>query len=205
MPRPQLTEEAVARTRSELLDSAQRLFERGGSEAMSFRALATEAGCSHAKPYSYFENKADLIDQLRIRAYLWMRDVIAFAAADAADPLTALQRLADAYVQAATERPRMYELLYTDQGAMDEAAEPLIDAKLACIGVCEQVIAAAADEATAPLATDPLTAAHLFWSAAHGMVSLHNDGFFVVDRSLDELRAPLFAALTTGLTSTREA
>lgn len=188
----------------QLIDAAQALFETGGADAMSFRAIAQAAGCSHAKPYSYFDNKADLIDQLRVRSYQWLRDVIAVAASGAPDPVTALEDMARAYVLAAAERPRMYELLYTDQGAMDEDAPELIAAKLDAIGVCEGVIAAAGTHGDLRFACDPKTTAHLFWAAAHGLTSLHNDGFLVVGRSLDDLLPHLFASLIAGQTIASE-
>lgn len=202
MARPALSGEQLAATRAQLLDAAQELFEEGGLDAMSFRAIAQRAGCSHTKPYSYFDDKSDLVDHLRIRAYRWLEELLEEAASLAADPLDALDRLASAYVDAGLARPRMYELLYTSDGSSPETSPELLAAKLDSIGVCERVIREIDESGLATFTADPTTSAHVFWAAAHGLVSLHHGGFLVVGRRLDQLMPTLFAGVTTGLTTT---
>ena len=201
MARNPNTPEQVAEVRTELLDVAQQLYEQDGPEAMSFRSIANLAGCSHTKPYSYFDSKADIIDALRIRAYEWLLGVLTTAAASQDRPLDAMQALAEAYIRAGLERPRMYELLYTDQGSLDETDERLLQAKLAALDVCRRTIEAAADAGDVELAADPLTAAHAFWAGAHGLVQLEHGGFLVVERSVDDLVPVVVAALLRGLTT----
>jgi len=67
--------------------------------------------------------------------------------------------------------------------------------------VCRDVISAAADSAGVQLVADPDTTAHLFWVAAHGLVSLELGGFLVVGRTLDQLLPALFTTMTTGMTT----
>jgi len=93
-----------------------------------------------------------------------------------------------------------YELMYSSDGAMVETEPVLLDAKVAALGVCEKVIREAAESGGVELATDSQTAAHLFWTAAHGIVALEHGGFLVVGRSLDELLPSLFATMVRGLT-----
>lgn len=200
MARPPLSEEQTRQTRDALLRVARELYEEGGLEAMSFRAIAARMGCSPTMTYSYFASKADIVDGLRIEAYGWIRDVISVAASGAEDPIDALQALAAAYVRAGIEHPRRYELLYSDAGLLDETDFRLVDAKLAALGVCQQVIEAAAASADVVLAFDPATTAHLFWVAAHGLVSLQTGGFLVVGRTVDQLLPALFAAMSVGVT-----
>ena len=199
MPRPAMTREQADRTRADLLDVAQRLFESDGLDGMSFRAIASASGCSPTKPYSYFASKADLVDGLRVRAYEWIRNVLVAAASTATDPIDALRALAHAYVHAGVDRPRMYALLYSAEGAMPETEPRLLDAKMAALNVCQGVIEAAADTGALDLATDPETAAHTFWVGAHGLVSLELGGFLVVGRSVDDLLDPLVTILIEGL------
>lgn len=201
MARPPSTQAQVARTRTALLDAAQALYETGGTNAMSFRAIASSAGCSHSKPYSYFTSKADLVDALRVRSYEMLFDRLSMAAALHVDPLESLRELAEAYVRFGVERPRMYGLLYSDEGDMDETAPALFDAKIAALGICRDVIAEAADAGSLDLADDPFTAAHVFWAGAHGLVQLHLGGFLVVGRSVDQLLPHLFATMIDGLSS----
>lgn len=189
----------MASTRESLLETAQALFEDGGAEAMSFRAIAARAGCSHTKLYSYFDSKADLVDALRIRAYQLLSDRLSVAAASRDDPIEALQALAEAYVRAGLEHPRMYGLLYSDEGQLDESDSPLYEAKVAALGICRDAITAAAEAGHIDLAVDPLTAAHIFWAGAHGLVDLELGGFLVVGRSVDDLSTGLFTVLIDGL------
>lgn len=199
MPRSARQPDEVAATRAALLDVAQKLYESGGAEAMSFRAIASTYGCSTTMPYSYFDSKAAIVDALRVRAYEWMREILDDAARATPDPLEALRALAVAYVRAASDRPRIYELLYAAGGAMAETEPELVEAKLGALGVCRRVIEAVADSTDLRLRADPETTAHLFWVAAHGLVSLQAGGFLVVGRTLDDLLPVLFTALSAGM------
>jgi len=184
-----------------LLDAAQTLFETGGTEAMSFRAIASRVGCSHTKLYSYFDSKADLIDALRVVSYRLLFDQLSSAAARTDDPIESLRAIAAAYVRLGRERPQMYGLLYSDEGRMSETAPPLLDAKVAAIGICRDAIEAAADAGALDLVGDSLTAAHMFWAGAHGLVQLELGGFLVVGCTIDELLPSFVSALVDGLSS----
>ena len=185
--------------RDGLLDVAQELFEVGGVETMSFRAIAKRYGCSSMKAYSYFESKADIIDALRIRAYDWLAHELNAAMQDALDPRDALKRITLAYLSSAIERPRMYELLFTHLGQKEENHPDLINAKVRALGVCQDAIVRMADESDLQLKFEPEKAAHLFWVAAHGVVSLHAGGFFVLSYGADEILPTLFDTTMSGI------
>ena len=201
MARPPSTAEAVAVTTAELLTAAQRLLEAGGVDAMSFRAIASLVGCSHSKLYSYFDSKADLIDALRVRSYEVLFDSLSAAAARHDDPIDSLRAIADAYVRLGLERPQLYGMLYSNEGRMSETAPPLLDAKVRAIGICRDLIASAADAGALDLVGDPLTAAHLFWAGAHGIVQLELGGFLVVGCTLEDLLPNLISVLVDGLST----
>lgn len=191
--------EEVAATRAALLDVAQALYEAGGDDAMSFRAIASAHGCSSTMPYTYFDSKADIIDGLRVRAYQWMEDALRAAASAAPGPLDALRAIAFGYVRAAAERPRMYQLLHADTGALAETAPELVEAKRRALGVCQRAIETAARSFDVPLRADAETTAHLFWVAAHGLVSLEAGGFLVLGREAEDLLPVLFNAMSVGM------
>lgn len=199
MARPKKSPQAVADTRQSLLDTAQELYERGGIDAMSFRAIADAAGCSHSKLYSYFESKADIIDALRLLAYELLHDRLSRAAATGNDPLASLLSLSEAYIELGLGRPQMYGLLYTNAGKMGEDDPRLLEAKSAALRVCSEVIEAASATGAIELAVDPLTAAHIFWSGAHGLVELQLGGFLVVGRTIEDLSSDLFSVMIGGL------
>lgn len=191
--------EQVQSIRNGLLDIAQELFEAGGLAAMSFRAISSRYGCSSMKAYSYFSSKADIVDALRIRAYHWLEAALTKAARSKADPLEALRSIAIAYVEGAQTRPRMYELLYTPYGEKDETHPELMAAKVSALGVCQKAIEAVANLPEYRLKFEPGKAAHLFWIAAHGLVSLQDGGFLVVGYVAEDILPALYDTTINGI------
>lgn len=203
MARPALTTEEVTSRRTEILDVAEHLFETQGLEAVSLRRIATQAGISPATPYRYFPTKDDVLRGLQVRGYDALRLAIEEAADGELRATDKLRAIARTYIQFALERSATYALLFRTQG--NEASEPeLLAAKIAALGVCRQAFTQAVADGELNLRTDPLTAAHLFWAAAHGVVSLHLGEQLVMGRSLDDLVPILIATVTTGLTLNEE-
>lgn len=199
MARTMAKPEQAQSIRNGLLDVAQDLFEAGGIAAMSFRAISSRYDCSSMKAYSYFSSKADIVDALRIRAYRWLEAELTKAARSKVDPVEALRGVTFAYFKAALARPRMYELLYTPHGEKDETHPDLIAAKLGALGVCQNAIEAVADRPEYTLKFEPGKAAHLFWIAAHGLVSLRAGGFLVVGYTADDILPTLYETTITGI------
>lgn len=202
MPRKQLSDQARRDKREHMLDAAMRLFEADGNiEAVSFRNLAREAGCSYATPYSYFKNKDALLVAMRARAFRWMQGAMLDAMPDNASPTTRLDALSQAYVQAGIGQPHRYALMFfgIDQTEAARQSVELKAAKHDALDVCTQVIRAAQDDGALPDIVDPLTAAHLFWAAAHGLVALEVAGQFVMGRRLDQIAQLLIQTLRNGL------
>jgi AcrR family transcriptional regulator len=199
MPRPALTYDQVRIRREEILDAAESLFREQGLDAVSFRRIAAKHGCSQATPYRYFPSKAHVVLGLRIRAYDAMGGSLAEASENEADPVERLRAIARAYVEFALAQPDTYSLLF-DVGPIAEDDSDLARAKREALGVCRDALERAEASGDLKLRTDPLTAAHLFWAAAHGAVSLHLGGQLVVGRSLEEIVPTLITTLTLGLT-----
>jgi AcrR family transcriptional regulator len=185
--------------RDGLLDVAQELFEAGGVAAMSFRAISSRYGCSSMKAYSYFSSKADIVDALRIRAYHWLEAELTQADRSMSDPVEALKGITFTYFDAALARPRMYELLYTPHGEKDETHPDLLAAKVGALGVCQIAIEAVTNLPGYTLKFEPRKAAHLFWIAAHGLVSLRDGGFLVVGYEAEEILPTLYETTMNGI------
>lgn len=204
MPRPHLTAEQADTIRNDLMDVALDLYEEHGFEGMSFRAIASVYGCSPTKPHLHFGSKSKLVDALRIRSYEWMRDELTKAAELAEEPVESLQFLAEAYVRVGIERPRMYELMYSQDGIGSETDPSLLEAKQNAIGVCRQVIVKASESRAIELLEEPDTVAHIFWIAAHGLVSLERGGLLVVGKTIEQLLPTLFDGIVRGFTENLE-
>ncbi len=186
MARLAYSPEQVDGKREDILDAAMRLFEREGIEAVSFRKIAAELGCSYAAPYRYFASKADLVTGLRERTYRWMGQAMQAAIRPELPRLTQLHDLAQAYIRAALERPARYALLF-DLNQPGTPSPQLAQARHEAFDLCTQVVRAAVAAGELQLESDPLTVAHLFWAGAHGIVSLQVAGQFEMGRSVEQL------------------
>lgn len=203
MARPALTSHEIDSRRDEILDVAQHLFETQGLEAVSLRRIATQAGISPATPYRYFPNKDQVLVGLQIRIYNELREQLSAAAKAETNATDKLRAIARAYVNFALNQPEAYALLFRVP-VKPEAQPDLVVAKAAALDVCRQAIALAETEDGLKLRSDALTAAHLFWAAAHGAVSLQLAEQLVVGRSLEQIVPILIATLMAGLTLPEE-
>ena len=181
-----------------ILDAAQALFEEQGSAALSFRRIATRSGFSATTPYRYFPSKRHVLAGLRIRAFDAIRETLTSAADSEEGAAAQLRAIASAYIDFAQQRPETYALLYHVDDQPDANAD-LDTAKRAALDVCRRAIANAEAHDELHLRTDALTAAHLFWAAVHGVVSLHLSGQMVMGRTLDEIAPELISTLVRGL------
>ncbi|MCK5859793.1 MAG: TetR/AcrR family transcriptional regulator [Abyssibacter sp.] len=202
MARKRFTEEVRSRKREQILDAAMSVFEnKGGLDALSFRSIAAELGVSYSTPYGYFSSKEDLVIALRTRAFRWMERLTEDAIQPSADPVRQLELLAAAYIHNGVARAHRYELMFFDLDSTDAAKNSLElrAAKRDALNVCTRVIASGQEQGVFPTKIDPLTASHIFWVSAHGLVSLQVAGQLVMGRDLDTLAPLVIHALRTGM------
>lgn len=202
MARKRFREDVRAQRRGEILDGAMAVFERdGGLQGLSFRKLAAEMQLSYSAPYRYFASKDELVNALRARAYRWIEREMLTAIDGVASPEKQLELLAAAYIRSALRRPQRYALMFFNLNDTDAARRSLElkAAKRDALDVCTRAIAAGQASGDFPRTMDPLTAAHMFWIGAHGLVSLEVAGQFVMGRSLEVLVPTLIGTLRTGI------
>lgn len=201
MARQSFDEREVEQRRAEILEAAMTLFEAGGLEAVSFRKVAAVLGCSYAAPYRYFPGKEALLTAMRAQAFRWMEQAMLAAIDPAQPPRQRLRTLAEAFIRAGIERPQRYALMFfrlTEPESGPSSLE-LAAAKRDALDVCTRTVAAAQAAGDLKLSVDPLTASHLFWVGAHGLVSLEVAGQFVMGRSVEELVPQMVRTLMQGL------
>ncbi len=202
MARNRQPDDVRAKKRDDILEAAMAVFEKhGGLEALSFRRLATEMELSYSAPYRYFASKDELVNALRARAFRWIEQAMLTAIAGLDDPEAQLEALAAAYIRSGIERPDRYALMFFKLDDTDVARRSieLKAARRDALDVCRRVIAAGQASGHLPDRVDPLTAAHLFWIGAHGLVSLQVAGQFVMGRDLPALVPTLIRCLRAGL------
>lgn len=187
--------------REAFIDAAAQIFENnGGIDAVSFRNVAAVVGCSYTAPYRYFSGKEELLIALRARAFRCTEEAMRKAIDREADPRLQLESLARAYMESGMRRPAMYALMFFEEDSVfAQRSIELKAAKHDALHVCVEVIAAGQDKAVLPDTTDALTAAHMFWIGAHGLVSLQIGGQFDMGRPVEALVPILTQWLESGL------
>jgi AcrR family transcriptional regulator len=167
-----------------LLEVAESVLERDGLAGLTLRAVAREAGVSHAAPAHHFGDLTGLVSELAAVGYRQFSAAMTDAAAAVASlPEKAMAR-ARAYVAYAQAHPGMYGLMFRadrldmKRPSLHEAANASFAAFAGAIGASrhEQI----SEEA---LSLDQAAAIARAWSLVHGFTMLLLD-----DRLSDVLR-----------------
>jgi AcrR family transcriptional regulator len=160
-----------------LLGAAERVLERDGLAGLTLRAVAREAGVSHAAPTHHFGDLTGLVSEL---AAIGFRQFNA-AAMEAADSVgTATEKAiarARAYVAYAQAHPGMYGLMFRTE-RLDMKRPALHEAADAAFAGLAGAIAAQRHEeiAAEALSLDQAAAIVRAWSLVHGFTTLLLDG-----------------------------
>jgi len=97
--------------RKTLLETAFRLVDSEGAEALSMRALAREAGVSSAAPFRHFADKQLLLQAVAKKASAELQEKLDAASDDRDDALTQFRAMSVAYVRFAAEHPNLFQLV----------------------------------------------------------------------------------------------
>jgi len=178
--------------RDALLQAAERVLERDGLPGLTLRAVAREAGVSHAAPTHHFGDLTGLVSELAAIGFRQFND--AMVAAGAASPVMAEKGLAraHAYVGFAQAHPGMYGLMFRTERldmsrpSLNEAANASFAGFAGAIGASrhEQISAQA-------LSLDQAAAIVRAWSLVHGFTML------LLDDRLSDIQRRLPEGITT--------
>jgi AcrR family transcriptional regulator len=163
--------------RDALLEAAERVLERDGLSGLTLRAVAREAGVSHAAPTHHFGDLTGLVSELAAIGFRHFNAAMV-AAGDSGDSLTekAMAR-AKAYVAYAQAHPGMYGLMFRDQ-RLDMSRPSLCEAANGLFAGLASAIAANRQEEISQQALSLAQAADIAraWSLVHGFTMLLLDG-----------------------------
>jgi AcrR family transcriptional regulator len=160
-----------------LLEAAEVLLERDGLSGLTLRAVAREAGVSHAAPTHHFGDLTGLVSELA--AIGFRRFNAAMAAAD-----SEVNKLADraiarakAYVAYAQAHPGMYGIMFRTE-RLDMTRPGLHDAANASFAGLAGAIGAQRQEqiSTDAVSLEQAAAIARAWSLVHGFTTLLLDG-----------------------------
>jgi AcrR family transcriptional regulator len=160
-----------------LLKAAEKVLERDGLQGLTLRAVAREAGVSHAAPTHHFGDLTGLVSDLAAIGFRQFNAAMAAADSSGPSPLDKAMARAKAYVAYARAHPGMYGLMFRTERldmkrpALHQAASASFAGLAGSIGASRQEHIAA--EA---LSLDQAAAIARAWSLVHGFTMLLLDG-----------------------------
>src|SRR5882724_2698429 len=95
-----------------LLEAAEKVLERDGLQGLTLRAVAREAGVSHAAPTHHFGDLTGLVSELAAIGFRQFNAAMAAAITPDKLPMERAMARAKAYVAYAQAHPGMYGLMF---------------------------------------------------------------------------------------------
>lgn len=163
--------------REALLQAAERVLERDGLSGLTLRAVAREAGVSHAAPTHHFGDLTGLLSELAAVGFRQFNAAMASSCNAAATPLERALARPKAYVAYAQAHPGMYGIMFRTE-RLDYSRPSLQEAAEASFAGLANAIGAMRQE---QISGDALTlnqgaAIARAWSMVHGFTMLLLDG-----------------------------
>lgn len=163
--------------REALLQAAERVLERDGLAGLTLRAVAREAGVSHAAPTHHFGDLTGLLSELAAVGFRQFNAAMASSSDSATTPLERALARPKAYVAYAQAHPGMYGIMFRTERldysrpSLHEAAEASFAGLANAVGMMRQE----------RISGDALTlnqgaAIARAWSMVHGFTMLLLDG-----------------------------
>ncbi|MDH2406432.1 WHG domain-containing protein [Bradyrhizobium sp. SSUT18] len=163
--------------REALLRAAERVLERDGLAGLTLRAVAREAGVSHAAPTHHFGDLTGLLSELAAVGFRQFNAAMASSCDAATTPLERALVRPKAYVAYAQAHPGMYGIMFRTERldysrpSLHEAAEASFAGLANAVGMMRQE----------QISGDALTlnqgaAIARAWSMVHGFTTLLLDG-----------------------------
>jgi len=166
--------------RDALLQAAERVLERDGLAGLTLRAVAREAGVSHAAPTHHFGDLTGLLSELAAIGYRMFNAAMVAANNSETHPLMKGMASAKAYVAFAQAHPGMYGLMFRNE-RLDMTRPSLHEAATASFAGLARGVGAGGQEkisgeALEALSLDQAAAIARAWSLVHGFTMLLLDG-----------------------------
>lgn len=156
-----------------LLEAAERVLERDGLAGLTLRAVAREAGVSHAAPTHHFGDLTGLVSELAAIGFRQFNAAMAVAGAAGASPTDKSMARARAYVAYAQAHPGMYGLMFRTE-RLDMSRPSLREAANASFAGLAGAIGASRHEQISEqaLSLEQGAAIARAWSLVHGFTML---------------------------------
>lgn len=159
-----------------LLKAAKTVAEREGINGLTLRAVAREAGVSHAAPAHHFGDITGLLSELAAIGFEKFSAALGSAMCSETNPEAIAARKASAYVSFARDNPCMFQLMFRSERLDHDRPALRIASESAFLNLAG-IVAARRHEEVVP---DHLTLAQAadiarIWSMVHGFAMLYLD------------------------------
>lgn len=184
-------------TRAVVVEQARALLQADGLRGVSLRSVARSLGVTAPALYAHVADYDDLLAAVAEGEFARLR--ARFDAVDEADPLDRLRALGRAYVDHARDEPQLHRLMFRYPPKLAEAGAPM------SFGPATEVFSVAlsaveeAVDAGLLRVDDPVIAALVLWSAAHGVAEVLVMGFQFDDATARALTDAAIDASVAGL------
>jgi AcrR family transcriptional regulator len=160
-----------------LLTAAETVLERDGLAGLTLRAVAREAGVSHAAPTHHFGDLTGLLSELAAIGFRQFSAAMAAAGKSETHPMMKGLASAKAYVAYAQAHPGLYGLMFRNE-RIDMTRPSLHEAASASFAGFTRAIDASRQEEISgeALSLDQAAAIARAWSLVHGFTTLLLDG-----------------------------
>ena len=159
-----------AARRQLITETARKIAEDEGWDAVTTRRLSTEIEYSQPVLYKHFSSMDGIVAAVAVQGFGELADALSTARRGATDGQTALARVAHAVIGFARENPALFDAMFTRTTTLPFAADdtpPELNAAFAELRAAVDLVAGTRD-------ADTLT--EVLWAALHGLITLDRGG-----------------------------
>jgi AcrR family transcriptional regulator len=200
MPRPKKSAAEITAMREQILDAALTLLQEQGIEDLSIRKIADQIGVSHMSLYTYFDNRAAIVQALRERGFQQMEAFCSTSLhrAETGDALEQVRASLAWFIRLSHDHPQLYQLAWrranngasfrVDSRNLTKVLEHLTS--LIQLGIARGQC----------VHRDPTVAAVMTFSIINGTLMLYHNIAAMTEVQRDLLEAEMMEAAMTYLT-----
>ena len=159
-----------AARRQLITDTARKLAEDEGWDAVTTRRLSTEIEYSQPVLYKHFSSMDGIVAAVAVQGFGELADALSSARSGATDGRDALARVAHAFIGFAHDNPALFDAMFT-RATTVRFADPETPAEL---NAAFAELRAAVDLVAGTRDADTLT--EVLWAALHGLITLDRGG-----------------------------
>jgi AcrR family transcriptional regulator len=159
-----------AARRQLITDTARKLAEDEGWDAVTTRRLSTEIEYSQPVLYKHFSGMDGVVAAVAVQGFGELAHALSSARRGATDGQDALARVAHAFIRFARDNPALFDAMFTRATTLPFAADdtpPELNAAFAELRAAVDLVAGTRD-------ADTLT--EVLWAALHGLITLDRGG-----------------------------